>query len=170
MTKEARFTSEINQHSPLLHVHYFTVTGEVAHEIITDDSRRFVCTINDSLTWQCGLVSLGQGDYYVTISKARMKTAGLKNGDTVQVHLITDVSEYGMEMPEELSELLVQDEEGNRRFHALSKGFQRYIIHYVGMAKSPVKRLERALLLIGNLKLLPQGKETFRQMLGKEPR
>jgi uncharacterized protein YdeI (YjbR/CyaY-like superfamily) len=97
-----------------------------------------------------------------------MKKLGVCFGDEVIVSLQADTSEYGMEMPEELSELLSQDEEGNRRFHLLTKGRQRYIIHYVSSVKSTQLRIDRAIMLIENLKRLPPGKESFRAMLGLE--
>jgi hypothetical protein len=45
---------------------------------------------------------------------------------------------------------------------------QRYIIHYVASVKSSQLKIDRAFLLLTNLKKLPKGKETFRAMLGKE--
>ncbi len=44
---------------------------------------------------------------------------------------------------------------------------QRYILNYVSTVKSLNLRVERAFLLISNLKKLPKGKETFKEMLGK---
>ena len=71
-----------------------------------------------------------------------------------------------MEMPPELAELLRQDEEGKTRFNQLTPGRQRYIIHYVSAVKSSQLRIDRAILLIENLKKLPKGKESFRETLG----
>jgi len=73
-----------------------------------------------------------------------------------------------MPVPEELEELLRQDPEGERRFEMLTPGRQRYIIHYVNQVKSSQLRINRAMLLIGNLKKQPEGKESFRAMLGLE--
>lgn len=39
-------------------------------------------------------------------------------------------------MPEELEELLHQDEEGNRLFHALTPGKQRTLLYYIGAPKT----------------------------------
>ncbi len=44
----------------------------------------------------------------------------------------------------------------------------RYVIFYVSSVKSTQLRVDRAVRLIGNLKKLPVGKESFRQMLGLE--
>lgn len=147
-------------------MYYLEVPAEIVKQMGAGFSIRLVCTVNGRLSFQCGLVALGGGAAYITITKKRMKELGLREADEVNLRLVPDTSEYGMEVPEELSELLRQDEEGKRRFQNLSAGKQRYIIQYVSTVKSSSLRLERALLLIGNLKKLPPGKESFRAMLG----
>jgi uncharacterized protein YdeI (YjbR/CyaY-like superfamily) len=118
------------------------------------------------LTFQGGLMALGAGSAYISLNAARMKKLGLKPGDKVRIDLKKDESEFGMTMPDELKELLNQDPEGKRRFDKLTPGKRRYIIHYVNSVKNSQKRIDRAILLITNLKKTTEGKETFRQMLG----
>lgn len=131
---------------------------------------RVICTVNNKLSFQGGLVALGEGSAYITLNAKRMKELGVKLGSEVTISLAKDESEFGMEVPEELSELLKQDPEGKKRFETLSPGKQRYIIHYVSSVKSSHLRADRAVLLISNLKKLPLGKENFREMLGLPPR
>ncbi len=164
-----QFLSSIERLEHLLGVHYVVVPKTTIELLGKGGSRRFICSVNDKTSWHCGLVALNQGDYYITVSNQRMKELGIKHGDKVKVVLSEDDSEFGMEMPEELFELLQQDEEGSRRFYLLRPGFQRYIIHYVAGVKNPALKLERAIMLIGNLKMLQPGKEQFRELLGKPP-
>ena len=110
---------------------------------------------------------MGNGSGYISINSKRLKQLALHAGSEVWVKLQKDESKYGMEVPEELEELLQQDHEGKRRFEGLTPGRQRYIIHYVAGVKSSQLRIDRAILLIENLKKLPVGKESFREMLGK---
>lgn len=131
---------------------------------------RLFCEVNTRVRFACGLMALGEGKGYISISSKRMKDAGAERGDIVRVTLSADESEYGAEMPAELRELFVQDPEGERRFELLTAGKKRYILNYVASVKSPQLRAERAFLLISNLKTLPLGKESFREMLGKPPR
>jgi hypothetical protein len=128
---------------------------------------RLLCEVNKTVSFQCGLMALGEGKAYISISSKRMKEAGAAYGDTVHVTLSEDKSEYGTDVPEELAELLRQDPEGKRRFELLTPGKKRYILNYVASVKNPQLRADRAFLLIGNLKNLPEGKESFREMLGK---
>ena len=146
--------------------HYLEVPPEVIQQLGGKLKQRLRCTLNNTLTFQCGLVALGQGAAYISLNSKRMKEARVKLGDEVSVSLQPDESEYGMEVPEELAELLRQDDEGLHRFRLLTPGKQRYIIQYVASVKSSQLRIDRALLLINNLKTLPVGKENFRQMLG----
>jgi hypothetical protein len=150
--------------------HYFDLNPTIIKKLGGKINVRLICTINKKISWQCGPMALGNGSAYVTISAKRMKELGVRPGDKIHVSLKKDESKYGMEVPEELSELLKQDAEGKSRFDALPMGKQRYIIQYVLTVKSSRLRIERAVLLIENLKKLPKGKESFREMLGLPPR
>ncbi|MER2998102.1 YdeI/OmpD-associated family protein [Pontibacter populi] len=152
---------------PHLPGHYIEVPPEVVQQLGGSFKARLLCTINDKLTFQGGLVALGGGSGYISINNVRLKQLGLSAGSEVQVSLQKDESEFGIEMPEELTELLSQDDEGKRRFELLPPGKLRYIIYYVSQVKSSQLRVDRALMLINNLKQLPLGKETFKDMLRK---
>lgn len=152
---------------PHLPGNYVEVPAEVVEQLGGKFKVRLLCTINDKLSFQTGLVALGGGAGYINVNNKRLKQLGLAIGTEVQISLEPDNSEFGMEVPEELSELLAQDDEGKRRFDLLPPGKQRYIIYYVAGVKSSQLRIDRALLLINNLKQLPLGKESFREMLGK---
>ncbi|MBC5775912.1 DUF1905 domain-containing protein [Pontibacter sp. KCTC 32443] len=152
---------------PHLPGHYIEVPPVVVQQLGGTFKVRVLCTINNKLTFQGGLVALGGGSGYISINNKQLKQLGLQSGDKVEITLQEDTTEYGMEVPEELKELLNQDTEGKRRFELLPPGKQRYIIYYVGGVKSSQLRIDRALLLINNLKQLPLGKESFREMLSK---
>ncbi|OKL41263.1 DUF1905 domain-containing protein [Pontibacter flavimaris] len=155
------------QHLPGMH--YLEVPQDVVQALGTLNIR-LICTVNGQLKFQCGLMALGEGRAYISISKKRMQQLGVKLHDEVTVMLEKDDSVYGTEVPAEIEELLQQDEEGNRRFLLLKPGMQRYMLHHVSAVKSPQLRVDRAITLIENLKKLPEGKENFRAMLGLPPR
>lgn len=147
---------------------YLLVPVEVVAQVGGIGARRLVCTVNQQVSWRCGLVGLSGGDAYITISKARLKQLGAGIGATVRVVLTEDDSVYGTEVPEEFQEILNQDEVVREKFAALKPALQRYLLNYAGGVKSPEKRLERSLLLLENLKRLPEARVTFRALLGKE--
>ena len=161
------FESHIGKLDYLLGVNYIFIPASILNECGGIKSGRWICHLQEQINFQCGFVSLADGNAYITVNKARMKKLNLQTGDHVKVKLEKDESEYGLDMCEELSTLLQQDEEGLARFDKLSPGMQRYSIFYVSQVKNPHLRLDRSLLLIGNLKQMSEGKETFRGMLGK---
>ncbi|HYG52773.1 MAG TPA: YdeI/OmpD-associated family protein [Flavobacteriales bacterium] len=168
-TALAEFTSCIDA-LPHLSGHYFELSPSVIKKIGGKISIRLICTVNKKVSWQCGPMALGNGSAYVTISAKRMKELGVKPGDKIHVSLKKDESKYGMDVPVELAEVLKQDPEGKKRFNAMTMSKQRYVIQYVSTVKSSSLRVERALLLIGNLKKLKPGKESLREMMGLPPR
>lgn len=170
MPKQAAFKTRIAMLRHLPGMHYIEVPKQVVDSLGGIARVRLICSVNKRISFQCGLVALGQGRAYISITKKRMKDLGVSLGDQVTVVLKPDKSKYGMPMPPELKEVLAQDEQGKLRFEKLTPGRQRYIIHYVSSVKNSDKRIERALLLIENLKTLPEGQESFRAMLGLPPR
>lgn len=165
------FSSKI-EHLDKLKMHYITVEDFVLNEFAEENeliyNQRFHVTVNGQITWQGGTVSLGNNSAYITLSKARMKKLDVHFGDTVEVTLEKDTSEFGFDVPEEFLEVLRQDPEGNQRFRSMPKGKQRGIIYLVLQVKSSEKRIEKSLFFIENLKRTPLGKETMRNLLGKE--
>ena len=160
------FTSLISRLQHLLNVHYITVASSIVAKLGGIKNVRLLCSINNASAFQCGLVALGEGAAYISINNKRMKQLGLNEGDMVHITLEKDTSEYGMEMPEALAALLEQDYKGMHCFKNLTAGKQRYIIHYISAVKNSQLRVDRAIMLIENLKKYPLGKASFRQMVG----
>ena len=170
MTQEnnVKFTSQIGVLEYLIGMNYVLIPQSVIEKLGGKFKLRLWCSINENDAFQCGLVALGQGDGYISVNKKRMNAYKLKPGDDVLVSLSLDNSDYGMPVPAELEELFMQDPEGYRRFKLLNPGKQRYVIHYVNSVKSTELRLDRAIMLINNLKTIREGKESFRGILGLE--
>ncbi len=131
-------------------------------------NQRVIIKISKDIKWQAGIVALGEGKGYITISSQRLKKAGLEAGDSVEFTLSPDKSELGHPIPEEVIEIFRQDPEIKVRFDELKPSMKRYIIYHIIQVKSSEKRIERSLLLFGNLMRFPLEGITFRQILGKE--
>ena len=130
---------------------------------------RLLCSVNGFPEFHCGMVAYGNGRAYISINKKRLKKFGVELDDEVSLELRLDNSKYGMEMPKELDALLEQDAEGAEFFESLSDGKKRYIIHYVASFKSSQLKIDRAIMLINNLKTMGD-KFDFRHLLGMPPR
>lgn len=156
-----------------LKMHYLEVSSAILTELNEGQengkfNQRVIINVNEKVEWQAGIVALGEGKGYITLSKARMKTLDVHLGDNLTFTLTKDTSEYGHEFPRELEEVLRQDPEAKHRFETLSQGKQRTIIYYILQVKSSDKRIERSLLFMNNLKRCPIGMETMRLLFGKE--
>ena len=164
--KPISFKTHIDKLS-YLKTFYLEVPAAIVKKIGGIGKVRLLCEVNRQITFQCGLMSLPEGKAYISINSKRMKELGVENGDTVDIILTEDKSEFGVDVPEELAELFKQDPEGKRRFDILKPGMQRYILNYVNTVKSSQLRVDKAFMLISNLKNLTPGKETFKEILGK---
>lgn len=167
---EIAFETEIG-HLEKLKMHYLEIPGKVLLELNGNEEKgkfnqRVIVKVNDKVEWQGGIVALGEGKGYITISKARMKELDVHNKEKVHLVLSKNTSEYGIDFPEELMYILDQDPEAKKRFEALTIGKRRTILYYIVQAKGIDRRIERALLYMNNLKKCTPGKETFRMIFG----
>lgn len=160
---EISFTSTLESSNNKLWGFHLPVPEVIARTFISGDDRRVVCTLNGTVTYQCALLSKGDGSFLVMVNKKTRDKLGLKPGSTVAVSLKKDESEYGLPMPGEMAEALAQDEEGNRLFHALTPGKLRTLLYIVGHVKDPDKRIGRALAILEHLKA-NGGKINYRQL------
>lgn len=131
-------------------------------------NKRLIIELDGKERWQCGILAMGEGSGCVSVQSKRLKALGKTVGDSVEVAFFEDHSTFGTEVAGELAEYWIQDPEAERRFLQLKPGMQRYVLNYVTAVKSPEKRLERTVMLMRNLLRSPEGKETFRQLLGKD--
>lgn len=130
-------------------------------------NQRLMIALNGGTPGHGGVVSLGNQTGYISIKGKILKDLHLSLGDTVNIMLTEDTTEFGMEFPEELQEILRQDPEAERRFNALPMGKRRYIIYTVLQVKNSQLRIDRAWKMMTNLKNAPEGKESFKDILGK---
>lgn len=129
---------------------------EVSKEIVAGfgfegKSKRVVCSINGSEGFQCALMPSGD-IFYIIVNKKKRDALGIAAGDTVSVELVRDESKYGLPMPDELQEVLNQDPEGDRLFHALTAGKQRSLLYLIGKINDIDKRIHQALIVVDHLK------------------
>jgi len=132
--------------------HYIPVNAKVGAKFEKKDgTRRIICTINGTVTFQCALIPWGD-IFTIIVNKEKRDKLGITAGDKLDVLLEQDNSKYGLPMPEELKEVLDQDPEGDRLFHSLTAGKQRSILYFVGKVKDIDKRIHTALIFVEHLK------------------
>ncbi|OJJ17689.1 hypothetical protein BKI52_27900 [marine bacterium AO1-C] len=133
--------------------HFIVIPEDIAQQIVTKDSKRVRCVLNDDTVMHCQLNFSPAEGYKVNISKRQFKALGLVAGSEVQVQIAHDDSPYQAPMPEELQEVLDTDPEGFQRFQALTPGKQRSIIFKVASGKTIDTRINRSLRVMEKLKM-----------------
>ena len=152
MEETYHFTAVLEKFNSNLWGHHLSVPDAVAQVFLAQNAKRIVCTLQETAEFQAALMPKGDGAYFININKTLRDKLGLKIGTPVRVALRKDNSEYGLPMPEELAELLQQDEEGDQLFHALTPGKQRTLLYIVGSVKSSDLRLNRAVAVVEHLR------------------
>ena len=150
--KSLRFTSTLERSTNKLWGAHARVPNNIAMQLISAVSRRVLCTLNGSAEYQTAILPYKSGVSVIRVNKNQRDKLGLDFGVKVNVSLRKDTSEYGLPLPEELDELLRQDKEGNKLFHALTRGKQRTLLYIIGSAKNSEKRAMQAVVIVRHLK------------------
>jgi hypothetical protein len=163
------FTATLQGSESKIYQTHLVVPPEVASALLEHDAKRVVATLHSSsveyrsVEYQCGLIPRGGGKHVIMVNKEHRTRLKVGEGVAVLVRLCKDESEYGLAMPEELAELLRQDAEGNRWFHALSEGKRRTLLYIISSVKNSARRIERAIVIVEHLKVR-QGKVDYKQL------
>ena len=132
---------------------HFAVPDFIFKALADGEDRRVICTLNEKVEYQCAMLPRGDGSYLITVNKKIRDQLKLQAGSQIQVSLKKDDSEYGLPMPEEFAEVLAQDAEGDKLFHALTAGKIRTLLYIAGNVKSSEKRIGRAFAIVEHLKM-----------------
>ncbi len=149
---QVKFKTELVRSTSDSGWHFLLVTADIVAKFgFEGKSKRIVCTINDGEGFQCALLPWGDL-FYIIVNKKKRDDLGIVAGDTVDVLLVKDESKYGLPMPEELEEVLKQDPDGDRMFHALTAGKQRSILYLLSKPRDIDLRIHQALIIVEHLK------------------
>jgi len=135
---------------PMVH-HIIMIPDEVAEQfVIGKGSVRILCKIGDKPEFPCALIPR-HGRYVVIASLKLIKENNLVLGSTFQMTIRTDPGN-GLDLPEEFSEVLAQDELAYQAFLALKDGGKRGYLYYIRQAKSIETRIKRSFEIAEKLK------------------
>ncbi len=114
---------------------------------------RILCSIEGGEEFPCALNPRKTGDYTIIASKQLIKANNLENKEAFELSVREDESD-GLALPEELSEVLIQDDWGSKLFEELLPGRKRGYIYYVRSGKTVDTRIKRSFEIIEKLKSL----------------
>ena len=109
--------------------------------------KRFIAKLNDGDQFACAILSAGEDGKYLIVSNDLKKKNDLSLGDELTVRLEPDISKYGMPLPVELEELLLQEPDFELYFDKLTPGKQRALIFQVSKLKRENKRVEKSIVI-----------------------
>lgn len=150
--QEWTFSGVVDNFHTRLWNYHIKVPIHVSKSLIENGVKRMRVTLNEKMTIASGLMPAGDEVYFILINKKVRDTLKVDEGSKIEVHVVEDKSEYGMDMPDELQACLESDKRGNELFQKLTPGKQRNLIYAVGNVKKPDIRIHRALVILEHLK------------------
>ncbi len=111
---------------------------------------RIFCSVKGSPEFACAL-NPRHGRYVIIASKQLIKKHKLLVDVPFEISIRHD-PDNGLGRPEELDEVLMQDEAASKAFTALNDGHKRGYIYYVNQAKSIDSRIKRSLEIVEKIK------------------
>lgn len=152
MSQKIKIATELTLIGDATWTNILPIDKAIVEELSEGKDRRIICHMDGIKPFHCAFLPDGQGGWFILLNKKRQKELNLVHGDKIQAELEKDRSEYGMEMPIELREVLDQDEHADQLFHKLTPGRMRNIIHAVSSVKSSDIRIRKALVYAEHLK------------------
>lgn len=131
---------------------YIELPPEATDIILARESRRILCQLDNKRIIHTAPISSGKGWWFILINQELAKSIGKFRNDQVQVTITPDESEFGMDLPEEFSVMMDQDEDARNYFEKLTPGKQRNLIYIVSKVKSTDSRIKKALAICHHLK------------------
>jgi len=161
--KSVTYQTTVSRQDHVLWNLHIPVPSDIAESFLSTGTKRVVCTIDDTFSFQCAIMPLGDGGHFIMLSKEKMKKLDLMVGTEIQIKLEKDESEYGIPLPEEFEELLLIDDEANDCFHKLTKGKQRSLLYLIAKPKRSETRIKKAVVIAEYLKSTG-GKLDFKEL------
>ena len=124
---------------------YLTISSVIVNQYKNKRYTRFLCTLEDSLTFRCGLNHLGDGNFFIILSSGNLKTVQKQLGDKIHFELNEDPNPLGVDMPEILDSIIEQDADLKAIFESLTLGKKRNIIHQIIKIKDIDKQIQTSL-------------------------
>lgn len=129
---------------------FLKVESEIVDKFENKRKTRFVCKLDNKISFQCGLNHLGDGNFFIIISTKNLKLIERQLGEIIPFELMEDPNPLGVDMPEIITILLEQDSELKNKFAQLTDGKKRSIIVQITKIKDIDKQIKRSIELISN--------------------
>ncbi len=128
--------------------YYVQLDAQTVDTFPLKNKTRLICSLKDQVEFQCGLNHLGDGNFFIILSKSRLEEISMYPGEDLSFTVKQDPNPLGVDMPEVLEVLLEQDAVLKGHFEKLTMGKKRHIIHSINRIKSIDIQINKATTMI----------------------
>ncbi|MBW1296274.1 DUF1905 domain-containing protein [Aquimarina litoralis] len=121
---------------------YLKFDADVINKFSKKRATRMICSIDNIVSYRCGLNHLGDGNFYVIVAGKYLEKLQKELGDEVHYTIEEDPDQLGVDMPEVLSVFLEQDLEAKDIFNTITDGKKRSLIYSVIKIKNIDKQIK----------------------------
>ena len=111
--------------------YYLRLDADIINQFSRKRATRMICTIDEKVSYRCGLNHLGDGNYFVIVAAKYLDALEKKLGDQVHYQIEEDPDQLGVDMPEVLTVFLEQEPELSKVFNKLTDGKKRSLIYQI---------------------------------------
>jgi hypothetical protein len=129
---------------------FLKIDIEIVNQFENKRQTRLICKLDSKISFQCGLNHLGDGNFFIILSKKKLEIIGKKLGDKLKLEITIDPNPLGVDIPEVLETLIEQDNKLKEKFEKLSLGKQRNVIHQIKKIKNIDLKIKKSIELINN--------------------
>ena len=118
------------------------IDSDIINEFSRKRATRMICSIDQEVSYRCGLNHLGDGNFYIIVAGKHLKKLNKELGENVDYKIEEDPDQLGVEMPEVLTVFLEQDSEAKTIFEKLTDGKKRSLIYSFNKIKDIDKQVK----------------------------
>lgn len=127
---------------------YLKIDAEIINQFEKQRHTRMICHLDNKLNYRCGLNHLGDGNYFIIISRKLLEQIDKKLGSIINFKIEEDPDQLGVGMPEILTSLLEQDSELKTIFDKITDGKKRSLIYSILKVKDIDKQVNDAITFL----------------------
>lgn len=135
--KTFKFTQTVQKLSENKGAYYFLkIPAEVVDQFEKKRATRLLCTIEDKVSYSCGLNHYGDGNFYLILAGRYVKKLKKQLGDSVEFEIQEHPNPLGVDVPEVLEVFLSQDPEAEAIYDTFTDGRKRTLIFSINRIKN----------------------------------
>jgi hypothetical protein len=120
---------------------YIKIDADIINQFEKKRHTRMICHLDKKISFRCGLNHLGDGNYFIIVSGKNLELLNKRLGSNIHFKIEEDPDQLGVEMPEVLATLLVQDDELKEIFEKITDGKKRSLIYSILKTKDIDKQV-----------------------------